>query len=75
MKKLNYSWKFTTTIIPNDAEVVCENAVSADDTGIGGALVKFKSTGIYAIINAGVIKTCDQRAAQKFDELTKRGGA
>ena len=71
MKKLNYSWKFTTNFIPDNAEVVCENAVSADDTGIGGALVKFKSTGLYAIINDVVIKTCDQHAAQKLDESRK----
>lgn len=66
MKKQNYSWKLTTLTIPDGAEVVCENAVSADDTGIGGALVRFKSMGIYAIINDGVIRTCDQRAAHKI---------
>lgn len=68
MKKLNYSWKFTTNFIPDGAEVVCENAVSADDTGIGGALVRIKSTGIYVIVNDGVIRTCDQQKAKQIAE-------
>lgn len=68
MKKQKWSWKLTTLTIPQGAEVVCENAVSEDGITFGGALVRFKATGMFALVKAGTVQTCDQREAKKIAE-------
>lgn len=68
MKKLSYSWKLVTTIIPEGTELMCDYAVESDQYPLGSALVRFPGTGIYKLVNAGYAHSCNQAEAKVFAE-------
>ena len=45
---------------------MCDKAVESRKLNGLGALVKFKRTGIYALVRNGSVRMCDQTEARNF---------
>ena len=57
------AWRLYSPTLPAGAEPLGTVTRSGCDTG---ALVRFVATGIYAQVNAGVVRTLDQRQVARL---------
>lgn len=58
-------------LVPERARLVCAKAVKDENHQIGAALVQF-TTGIYVMVNAGVITSCNQNEAAAIDKEERK---
>lgn len=66
MTKTSLCWKFVTATLPLGTELMCDKAVESRKQNGLGALVKFKRTGLYALVRNGSVRMCDQTEARNF---------
>lgn len=65
-------WRLYSPALPAGAEPLGTVTRNGHDTG---ALVRFVATGVFAQVNAGVVRTLDQRLAHHVARLLAEGGA
>lgn len=68
MNKSNISAKMVMGAagVPEGATLVCDKAVIDDDHPIGAALIRWDASGLYSMLNAGVVSNCDQAEAREI---------
>ena len=71
MEKMRYNYKMVTVTIPAGFKLVMENTVKSKNhpyAACGSALVRNINTGIYSLVNAGIIRNADQKEVKRFLE-------
>lgn len=66
MEKSNIAAELLTNTIPAGARVI--DSVVTEKFPLGAVLVQFETTGLYALVSAGAVNTCDQRVASAWPE-------
>lgn len=64
MKKSLLSTKMLSPVLPAGARVI--DSVVTEKFPLGAVLVQFEATGLYALVSAGAVSTCDQRVAREY---------
>lgn len=64
MKKSQVAPELLTNTIPAGARAI--GSVTTEKFPLGAVLVQFKATGLYALVSAGAVNTCDQRVAREY---------
>lgn len=64
MKKSQIAPKLLTCTIPAGARAI--DSVVTEKFPLGAVLVQFEATGLYALVSAGAVNTCDQRVAREY---------
>lgn len=64
MKKSLLSTKMLSPVLPAGARVI--DSVVTEKFPLGAVLVQFEATGLYALVSAGAVNTCDQRVAREY---------
>ena len=58
------NWRILSLTIPKDAVYI--DVVTTDKFPLGSILIRFKNTGLYALLNNGAISSCNQEEAEKY---------
>ena len=66
MKKAKFikNWRMLSLTIPKDADYI--DVVTTDKFPLGSILIRFKNTGLYALLNNGAISSCNQSEAEQY---------
>lgn len=64
MTKSNFPASILSATTPAGATVI--DAVCTDKYPLGAVLVRFDATGLYALVSAGAVSSCDQREAENY---------
>ena len=64
MEKSNIAAELLTNTIPAGARVI--DSVVTEKFPLGAVLVQFEAAGLYALVSAGAVNTCDQRVAREY---------
>lgn len=71
MKKSLLSTKMLSPVLPAGARAI--DSVVTEKFPLGAVLVQFETTGMYALVSAGAVNTCDQRVAREYAATLNAG--
>ncbi len=69
MRKSNIAAELLTNTIPAGARMI--DSVVTEKFPLGAVLVQFGATGLYALVSADAVSTCDQCVAREYAATLK----